>query len=95
MGDDGHIASLFPGSSVIDSQPSNGLAHADAAEGLESRITLSPSAILDALEIHILLYGSNKKAVLDKAARGDDVMAMPVRMLLAQTQKDIEIHYAD
>ena len=95
MGDDGHIASLFPGSSVIHLQPSNGLVHADAAEGLESRITLSPSAILDALDIHILLYGSNKKAVLDKAARGDDVMAMPIRMLLAQTQKDIEIHYAD
>jgi len=95
MGDDGHIASLFPGSSVLETKPSGGLVHADASEGLESRITLSPSAILDAADVHLLIYGSAKKAVLDKAANNDDIMAMPVRLLLNQTQKDIEIHYAD
>jgi len=95
MGDDGHIASLFPGSSVLETKPSGGLVHADASEGLESRITLSPSAILDAADVHLLIYGSGKKAVLDKAASNDDIMTMPVRLLLNQTQKDIEIHYAD
>jgi 6-phosphogluconolactonase len=95
MGDDGHIASLFPGSSVLETKPSGGLVHADASEGLEPRITLSPSAIMDAADIHLLIYGSGKKTVLDKAASSDDIMTMPVRLLLNQTQKDIEIHYAD
>jgi len=95
MGDDGHIASLFPGSSVLETKPSGGLVHADASEGLEPRITLSPSAIMDAVDVHLLIYGSSKKAVLDKAANNDDIMTMPVRLLLNQTQKDIEIHYAD
>ena len=95
MGDDGHIASLFPGSPVLETKSSSGLLHADASEGLESRITLSPSAILDAADVHLLIYGSGKKAVLDKAASNDDIMTMPVRLLFNQTQKDIEIHYAD
>lgn len=78
MGDDGHVASLFPGDSRI-AHPEfvwPPLAPAYPA-GLEPRVTLSPSALTGADELAVLFAGERKRSVFsDALARRDKPVAL-------------------
>ncbi|TYB90990.1 6-phosphogluconolactonase [Oceaniovalibus sp. ACAM 378] len=69
MGDDMHTASLFPGSPQLEEALSTDapLMAVDAPEGLEPRITLTASAMREAMSTHILITGAGKRAALEKA----------------------------
>ena len=94
MGEDMHIASLFPGAV--------GLAAALAADAPplkavrapgtgEPRVTLTAPVLNASLHIHLLIAGAGKRAALDRAARcGRDTDA-PVRVILNAAA----IHYAE
>jgi len=84
MGADMHTASLFPGAdrleeALSDSAPVLMALRADAAG--EPRITLSARVLRAAMNIHLVITGSDKRAALEKAATLSPLQA-PVRCLL-------------
>ncbi|WP_295049663.1 6-phosphogluconolactonase [uncultured Paracoccus sp.] len=93
MGNDMHTASLFPGADRL----AEGLA-ADAplvlpirAEGAEEpRITLTRPALADAMNIHVLLMGPEKRQALDQAQKLDPIQA-PIRAFL----DNATVHWAE
>ncbi len=97
MGADMHIASLFPGSDLLE------LALADdappvmsmRAEGAgEPRITLTAPVLRAAAAKHILIVGSEKLMAYEIAAKAGSELQAPVRVVLAARQTT-RVHYAD
>lgn len=80
LGEDGHIASLFPGSAAL--RAAAGLvlpARAPAGVKPASRITLSLPALNAAPTVALMALGRAKKAVFARAAAGD--AALPAGLL--------------
>jgi 6-phosphogluconolactonase len=80
LGDDGHIAALFPASPVFD----DGDAWARAVkrpDGMDG-ITLTPRALLRAHRVFLIVAGGEKAEAVRRAVRGDeDARSCPVRLL--------------
>ena len=94
MGEDGHIASLIPGSPVLDHamDPAGEALTAESPQGFGSppvaRITLTLSALLQSRAIFLLIAGEAKRQVVTQAAAGADY---PVRAILNQDQVPVRI----
>lgn len=96
MGEDGHTASLFPGSAAL-----SGLLAMDAPEvgavvppeAAHSRVSLSLPALLDSRLILLPIAGARKAAVIEQAGAELDPLRMPVAAVLAQRQTPVEIFY--
>ena len=94
MGDDGHTASLFPGSP--------NLAEALKADGSRrcypmlaptvprQRLTMSRALLASAKHKILSISGQSKLTTLDTALAGDDVAALPIRAFLQPT---LEIYW--
>jgi len=100
MGDDGHIASLFPHASGLDGalDPQSPLLvasfHVPTAAGSPDRISLSLSALLDSRFLGVLIAGASKLATLERAEAGDDADEMPVRALLRQDRTPVTVFWS-
>jgi len=100
MGDDGHIASLFPHAWGLDdalAPDSPRLVasfHVPHAAGSPDRISLSMSALLDSRFLGVLITGASKLATLERAEAGDDAHEMPVRALLRQDRTPVTIFWS-
>jgi 6-phosphogluconolactonase len=88
IGSDGHIASIFPGSPLLDSSaarvPSPGERVAAVwVEQLGSwRITLTPQALLDARAVLVLVAGRDKAGAVAAALEGpEDTTRWPAQLL--------------
>lgn len=87
MGEDGHIASLIPGSPVMAQamDPAGDALTAESPEGFGSppvaRITLTLSALLQSRAIFLLIAGEAKRQVIARAEAGE---GLPVRAILRQ-----------
>jgi 6-phosphogluconolactonase len=96
MGDDGHTASLFPGTAEL----AGALAAAAPAcapvrpPGLQPRMTLTLPTILDSRYILLLLAGRNKWDIYKQAVNGTDATAMPIRAVFAQATAPLEVYWA-
>lgn len=98
MGEDGHTASLFPCSKEL----VTGLAD-DAADLLATnpttapyqRISFSKQRLVQGRAIYLHLVGSKKLQVLQQAAAGTDVAAMPIRAFIQLTDPELSVMYAD
>jgi 6-phosphogluconolactonase len=93
MGADMHTASLFPGAdrladALADDAPPLMAMRAPGAE--EPRITLTAPVLREALRIHILITGADKRAAVERAAKLPEQDA-PVRVVL----NDATIHWAE
>lgn len=93
MGEDGHVASLFPGADRL----AEALAEAAPpvvavrAPGVpEPRVSLSAPVLRAALSVHLVITGAAKRAVVDAAARKSAAEA-PVRLVLDQAV----VHWAE
>jgi 6-phosphogluconolactonase len=89
MGDDGHVASLFPGNPALVEGLRPGApvclaapAGAGGAPPPQPRLTLSMSAITSARSVLLVIAGEGKRRALEQARAGTDPFEMPVRALL-------------
>jgi 6-phosphogluconolactonase len=97
VGDDGHIASLFPGSPAL----AEGLDPAGkrlcigtpkaTLQPMVRRISLTLRALLDAQIIIVLTSGGAKKGLLEAAMQG---AMLPVRAVLAQDRTPVRVLWA-
>jgi len=100
MGDDGHIASLFPHAPGLEGalDPQSPLLvasfHVPAAAGSPDRMSLSLSALLDSRFLGVLIAGASKLATLERAEAGDDAHEMPVRALLRQDRTPVTVFWS-
>ncbi|WLT31688.1 6-phosphogluconolactonase [Geothrix sp. PMB-07] len=96
MGEDGHMASLFPGSSELGS----GLTTEAAAlavhppHAAHARLSLSLRALLDARDVVLMIAGEEKRLVLERALGEGRVEDLPVRAILRQTAVPVSVFWA-
>ncbi|MEG3136034.1 6-phosphogluconolactonase [Rouxiella sp. T17] len=97
MGDDGHIASLFPGSATLpqalDLQTTRRCVAITPITAPLERMTLTLPVILDSRRIYLLLAGESKREAYERAEKGTDQNDMPVRALLNQQQTPVEVYW--
>lgn len=97
MGDDGHTASLFPDSPDIDTALlSDQLCIRQSIPRLPvDRLSLTLKALLNAKSVHLFFFGSEKRAVYEKAAKAGETAEYPVRGILHQTQTPVTVWWAE
>jgi 6-phosphogluconolactonase len=99
-GNDGHTASMLPGSKGLEDaldttspllvrgiEPAN-------IEAAGERMSLTLRAILGSRLIVVLIKGHEKLATYNVAVTGEDIRAMPVRTVLLQTQTPVQVYWA-
>ncbi len=86
MGEDGHIASLFPGTGAALSDAALCLAVSDAP--LHPRMSLSPGALTSTRNPYLCATGAAKQRVLKQAMGGCDVNDLPVGLLTQLPARD-------
>jgi 6-phosphogluconolactonase len=97
MGEDGHIASLIPGSPVLETamDPDGAALTAESPQGFGNppvpRITLTLAALLRSRAIFLLVAGELKRQVIARAEAGE---ALPVRAILAQDRVPVRTLWA-
>jgi 6-phosphogluconolactonase len=96
VGEDGHIASLIPGSPVMAQamDPDGATLIAESPQGFGSppvaRITLTLAALLQSRAIFLLIAGEAKRQVIARAEAGAD---LPVRAILSQGRVPVRIFW--
>ncbi len=98
MGDDGHTASLFPGSPSIvtaldATQPPTCIAM-QAPDPPCERLSLNLSALLDARRIALHIQGATKWVVYQSAQSGGAMLDMPIRAVLRQSRVPIDVYWS-
>ena len=93
MGNDGHIASLFPGGRENEECARLVAASTAPVQPVE-RISLSPGALAQARHIVLPVIGAAKRAVLDKALTPGPVSRFPVRHVLTSQSASCELFLA-
>lgn len=98
MGDDGHMASLFPDSpglvAAMDLGAPPGCVAMTAPSPPRARLSLNLRALLDSRRIALLIVGNAKWATYERARARGPAVDMPVRALLAQQNVPLSIYWA-
>jgi 6-phosphogluconolactonase len=98
MGDDGHTASLFPGSpnlhAALDESAQPGCAAMLAPTAPQARLTLNLRALLDSRHIVILITGDSKWMTYIEACRPGPAELMPVRAVLRQRRTPVDVYWS-
>ena len=102
MGNDAHTASLFPGAPQLD-------AAMDAGSGLDAcridpdplpaeapfaRITLTAARLLRARNLHLVITGEGKHAVLRQSQASRDMLRHPIAALLHAPDTIVHVHWS-
>jgi 6-phosphogluconolactonase len=81
MGDDGHFASIFPGSPLVNEQSSTICFPAAHPETKQMRVTISANALLNARRILFAVKGAGKAEMVERVVRGKESPAeLPVML---------------
>ncbi len=82
VGEDGHTASLFPGSPLVDETTRRVAVVADSPKPPARRLTLTPRAIAEARRVLVLATGAGKAGPVARALEGDaNPREVPARLL--------------
>jgi len=95
MGNDGHTASFFPGGDTLDAALHNaGPALAIRAPGAgEPRITLTLPHLLNTRSLYLHIEGDAKAETLETALEKGPVSDMPVRAVLRQSARPVNVYW--
>lgn len=94
MGEDGHIASLFPDLDTW--QDAAGLALAvPGSEKRQARMTLTPAALLNCRHIFLVICGPQKRATYDAALKPGPPGQYPVRLIIHQNRVRLSLYAVD
>jgi 6-phosphogluconolactonase len=95
MGDDGHMASLFPGSpnlrSALNPAAAAGCVGMWAPVVPQPRLSLNLTALLDARRVLVLISGEAKWRIYAAACEPGSEQDMPVRAVLRQQRTPVEV----
>jgi 6-phosphogluconolactonase len=95
MGDDGHTASLFPGSPnlelALDDSAAAGCVGMRAPTAPQARLSLNLAALLDSRRIVILITGESKWQTYLAASQPGAAEEMPVRAVLRQRRTPVDV----
>jgi 6-phosphogluconolactonase len=98
MGDDGHVASLFPGSPglalALDPAQPPGCIAMMAPVPPRERLSLNLRALLDSRRIGVLITGTDKWGAYERARVRGPAVDMPVRALLQQQNVPVTVYWA-
>jgi 6-phosphogluconolactonase len=98
MGDDGHMASLFPHSPGLerglDLQQPPGCLGMTAPVEPRPRLSMNLRALLDARRIAVLIVGQSKWDTYQRARKSGAVRDMPVRGLSLQQNVPVSVYWA-
>ncbi len=98
MGDDGHVASLFPNSpglpQALDLSQPPGCVAMMAPAAPQERLSLNLRALLDSRRIAVLITGKDKWTTYQRARERGAVADMPVRALLQQQNVPLSVYWA-
>jgi 6-phosphogluconolactonase len=98
MGDDGHTASLFPGSPNLPSALNQGAAAGCvgmwAPAAPQPRLSLNLSALLDSRRIVVLITGESKWRTYAAACAPGPVEDMPIRAVLRQSRTPVDVMWS-
>ncbi len=97
MGGDAHTASLFPNNERLEegfNLENEALCIAiEPSTAPYTRMSLTRAAILSASHIYLHFEGKEKQTVYEEVIAGDDMYQMPIRSILNQDMKDVEVYY--
>jgi 6-phosphogluconolactonase len=95
MGDDGHTASLFPGSpnlpSALNQAASAGCVGMWSPVAPHPRLSLNLTALLDSRRIVVLITGESKWRTYEAACAAGPVEEMPIRAVLRQSHTPVDV----
>lgn len=92
VGEDGHIASLFPGSGLIKSKHKGYLLVKDSPKPPRTRITASPKLISSARFRYLLFIGrEKKKAYADFVGREKNEYSCPAKLAAGKSAKNLRV----
>lgn len=98
MGEDGHFASLFPGSggldAALDLHATPDCVAMQAPSHPVQRISLNLAALARARRLFLLVTGAAKRSLLEQAALPSRAARWPVGALLALRQPQVEVYWA-
>jgi 6-phosphogluconolactonase len=98
MGDDGHVASLFPDSPglavALDSSQPPGCVAMTAPVAPRMRLSLNLRALLDSRRIAVMIVGDDKWATYERARVRGPAVDMPVRALLQQQNVPVSVYWS-
>jgi 6-phosphogluconolactonase len=98
MGDDGHTASLFPGSpnlpSALNQAAAAGCVGMWAPVAPQPRLSLNLSALLDSRRIVVLITGESKWRTYAAACAPGPVEDMPIRAVLRQPRTPVDVMWS-
>lgn len=96
MGEDGHTASLFPGSPDLEAAlATEHMTYRLQVPQLDAkRVSLTPAAILKSRQIFLLFFGDRKRQVFERALAGGQVEEYPVRFVLQQDRVPVRVYWA-
>lgn len=94
MGEDGHIASLFPGAENWVDAPGRAFPVAEMASR-QARMSLTPGALLESRQIFLIITGADKRATYEAASIPGPVGELPVRLILHQDRVPVSVYAVD
>jgi 6-phosphogluconolactonase len=98
MGDDGHTASLFPGSpnlpSALNQSAAAGCVGMWSPEAPHPRLSLNLTALLDSRRVVVLLAGESKWRTFAAACAPGPVPEMPIRAVLRQSRTPVDVMWS-
>jgi 6-phosphogluconolactonase len=85
MGEDGHIASLYPHSKAL-LETCRRVVPVSAPKPPPARLTITPPVIAMAAQVFVLALGKQKRALYEEALRNpSDINTIPARLVLDRT----------
>lgn len=94
MGEDGHIASLFPSHPALEPAGEHRLTQAVARDSGPARLTLTLRALLDSRRIILFFTGEKKWQTYRLALGRGPLSELPVRAILGRGREPIDVYWS-